>query len=83
MVLWEKLVRSPYTTPLRLGTLGGLMNVSYIFILLESWFGLVLADEGHTEFFTRESRETAREITQRSEPRKSQNDKRVSIVYTR
>ena len=26
------------TTPLRLGTLGGLMNVSYIFILLESWF---------------------------------------------
>ena len=50
------------------------MNVSYIFILLESWFGLVLADEGHTEFFTRESRETAREITQKSEPRKTINE---------
>ena len=39
-VVGELAYRSPYygTTPLRLGTLGGLMNVSYIFILLESWF---------------------------------------------
>ena len=35
MALWEKGYRIVRTTPLRLGTLGGLMNVSYIFILLE------------------------------------------------
>ena len=48
------------TTPLRLGTLGGLMNVSYIFILLESWFGLVLVDEArgtHRVFHTRVARD--------------------------